>query len=353
MQITREMFDDQRTPRFGTANPERLCLPFWEWMVRGGENPFKEGREPDDAHYLTLREAYVHEWPYHPWRAREIFGIKTYDGNSPIWTFDRFGSSRTVLSDGRAICVGGEHEDFYQPDFYIYNDVVVLGDGGSVEVYGYPRATFPPTDFHTASLFGDYLFIVGCLGYKESRRPGLTPVYALNLITYEITEVPTSGESPGWLYEHEAEVQLGGTIAVTGGYFFEIHDGEQVRLRNLEDYSLDTRTRVWQRLTERNWPQFLIRCDARAAHQAGGKLEPVDLFCDGLLDAEFVGSCEGKSRQGVFRVPEGVMLVEVDMFSIEIDVMSHSAKAVDTVPEAIRAKAEKLLCHPCVLKRVR
>ena len=36
-EISRELFDQQRRPRFGNANPERMTLAFWEWMIRGGE----------------------------------------------------------------------------------------------------------------------------------------------------------------------------------------------------------------------------------------------------------------------------------------------------------------------------
>ena len=37
MEITREQFDQQWRPRFGLANPERMQLAFWEWMIRGPE----------------------------------------------------------------------------------------------------------------------------------------------------------------------------------------------------------------------------------------------------------------------------------------------------------------------------
>ena len=44
----------------------------------------------------------------------------------PRWSFDRFGQSVTELPDGRIYYLGGEHEDFYMPDFQIYNDLVVV-----------------------------------------------------------------------------------------------------------------------------------------------------------------------------------------------------------------------------------
>ncbi len=40
------------------------------------------------------------------------------------------------------ICIAGEHEDHYDPDFCIYNDVVVLDLDGSVAIYGYPEEIF-------------------------------------------------------------------------------------------------------------------------------------------------------------------------------------------------------------------
>lgn len=40
---------------------------------------------------------------------------------SPVRCFQRFGSTVTVLPDGRLVHIGGEHEDEYDPDFCIYN----------------------------------------------------------------------------------------------------------------------------------------------------------------------------------------------------------------------------------------
>src|SRR5262245_20211093 len=70
----------------------------------------------------------------------------------PVWCFQRFGQSITQLPDGRIIEIGGEHEDHYDPDFCIYNDVVVHRGDGAFDIFGYPEDVFPPTDFHTATL---------------------------------------------------------------------------------------------------------------------------------------------------------------------------------------------------------
>jgi hypothetical protein len=41
--------------------------------------------------------------------------------------------SLTLLPDGRAIQIGGEHEDYYDPDFCIYNDVFVHEPDRSID----------------------------------------------------------------------------------------------------------------------------------------------------------------------------------------------------------------------------
>ena len=111
----------------------------------------------------------------------------------------------------------GEHEDYYDPDFYIYNDVIVLGPVGQIDVYGYPKEVFPPTDFHTATVERDRIIIIGGLGYSENRRPCDTPVYSLDLRQYRISQFRTSGEMPGWISKHEACYDPKGIITIKGG----------------------------------------------------------------------------------------------------------------------------------------
>src|SRR5882762_4205433 len=141
MEISREMFDQQRQPRFGNANPERMTLAFWEWMIRGDETSAtdREGRLEELG--FRMREGKLKS-AYGPYRARDLFKIPLHREDGPIWTFDRMGTSRSQLPDGRVICVGGEHEDYYDPDFCIYNDVVVLGPYDQIEIYGYPKEVF-------------------------------------------------------------------------------------------------------------------------------------------------------------------------------------------------------------------
>merc|ERR1719473_2000472 len=92
---------------------------------------------------------------------RMFLGRRAFDDigkleGDPVWTFHRFGRTVTQLPCGRLVMIGGEHEDYYHPDFCIYNDVGIFTPGqgaedGSIEILGYPRSVFPPTDFHSAT----------------------------------------------------------------------------------------------------------------------------------------------------------------------------------------------------------
>jgi hypothetical protein len=66
-----------------------------------------------------------------------------------------------------------------------------------------------------------------------------------------------SGEMPGWIYEHEADFDSGGFIAVRGRVIRE-YNGKQVFRGNFDDYSLDVRSGVWRRVTNRKWHQFNV-----------------------------------------------------------------------------------------------
>src|SRR5215213_4761385 len=135
--ITPELFREWRSPRLGASNPERLTNPVWEWLVRSRWSAYS---------------------------ASQHFGSSAEGRSGPGWCFARFGQSATELPDGRVVLIAGEHEDSYDPDFYIYNDVVVRRPDGAIEIFGYPRDAFPPTDFHSATLVDDRVVIVGSLG---------------------------------------------------------------------------------------------------------------------------------------------------------------------------------------------
>ncbi len=134
--VTRADFDEWRSPREGSANPTRMDNVVWNWLVKTRISAYQAAEEMQAD---GGREA------------------------GPTWCFDRFGQSSTLLPDGREVFIGGEHEDYYDPDFHIYNDVIVVEPGGSVSIFGYPRDVFPPTDFHTATLVGSKILSLAAL----------------------------------------------------------------------------------------------------------------------------------------------------------------------------------------------
>lgn len=135
---SRQQYEDGRRRRFGASNPQRMDIPFWRAMLRCGWSAAS---------------------------ARMLFdGVEgRREERDPVWCYRRFGKSITRLPDGRTLEIGGEHEDFYDPDFCIYNDVFVHEGKGGFEIFGYPEEVFPPTDFHSASLVGSWIYIIGCI----------------------------------------------------------------------------------------------------------------------------------------------------------------------------------------------
>jgi len=200
-------------PRYGTSNPEKVDInaEYWARTVRA----------------RFTREKIEHPI-YPPWDDNEEEDIR-YDNsayrerkdgcNGPSFSFWRSGQTETDLPDGRTVYIAGEHEDWYDPDFCIYNDVVVKNaHGDNCDIFLYPRSNFQPTDFHTATLVGNKIFIIGCLGYTDMREEGYTPVYELDLGTMAMKRLDVAGKGPGWLWNHTAEYdEKINTIIVAGG----------------------------------------------------------------------------------------------------------------------------------------
>ena len=138
--------------------------------------------------------------------------------------------------------IAGEHEDHYDPDFCIYADVTVIHPDARVDHYIYPKTVFPPTDFHTATLLGDHILLIGNLGYLEERHHGQTQVMRLNLTDFSIQRVETTGQNPGWISRHSAVLNDGGII-VSGG---KIEPGFT---DNTDVFELNLATMTWSRAT--------------------------------------------------------------------------------------------------------
>ncbi len=238
--VTPELFTEWRAARTGTGNPERMTNPVWVWLAR----------QPEISAYLA---------------SKHFGGDGT--GRSAGWTNQRFGQTVTVLPDGRTLAIAGEHEDSYDPDFWIYNDVIVTAPNGDVEIYGYPRNAFPPTDFHSATLVDDHIYIVGNLGYATTRKRR-TQVLRMHTGTFAVEQLETTGEDPGWLSDHEATRSGDGScITVSRGQCEKKRDERHFLRETIDDYVLDLKTLGWTRLTDRRWQQFeLARSDERVGN---------------------------------------------------------------------------------------
>ena len=218
-------------PRYGTANPEQVENELWDLAIA-----------EDWSAYGLRQHLSVDFTDEH---RRHAFTPSTWRETTPgpFWSWQRFGRTSTALGDGRVIHVAGEHEDYYDPDFCIYNDVVVDYAGGRREFFLYPKDVFPPTDFHTATLVGRDLFLIGSLGYRDLRRYGETQVLKLDTLSLRIERVATRGEGPGWISDHQAELLDPTTILIVGGEVVTADDAQPNRLV----FALDLATMTWRR----------------------------------------------------------------------------------------------------------
>lgn len=227
-EVTPKLFGKWRSPRLGTSNPERMDNPVWAWLIRSKVNAF---------------------------RANELLAGPSPFEAGPGWCFDRLGQSSTKLPDGREVLIAGEHEDSYDPDFFIYNDVVIKHSDGRIEIHGYPEDEFPPTDFHSATLVGEEIIIIGNLGNPEQRRPGFTPVFILELDSLSMRSAETTGTPPGWIHSHEAVLSGDAqSIFIRNG---KLQRGEEDSLvENIDDWRLHLGDWRWEKVTSRNWKRW-------------------------------------------------------------------------------------------------
>jgi hypothetical protein len=150
-----------------------------------------------------------------------------------------------------------EHDDWYDPDFLIYNDVIVEDWKSNIWMYAYPIAEFPPTDFHTATLLNEDhesspshlqngILVIGGLGYLGDREYWNTPIYRLDLDGMWFRSIETNGDNPGRICRHRTALLDGGVLMITGG---EILDDFGVFHPNRYRFELDLWTRTWTRTT--------------------------------------------------------------------------------------------------------
>ncbi len=208
----------QKYRKFGVSNPQKCDIPFWYDMVRTNSGA---------------------------WRARNQFDDTDSFNDQPVWCYERFGKSITLIGDNEYIEIAGEHEDSYDPDFCIYNEVFHFLGNGEFTIYQYPENLFPPTDFHSATLVNGHMYIIGNLGYSEKRAYGTTPVHRLNIQSFEMEKVETYGECPGWIYKHSAYHAGQSTIRIQGGEILEKPGEKEKHRLNTFDFELDLETLKW------------------------------------------------------------------------------------------------------------
>jgi hypothetical protein len=228
--ITQATFASWRSPRFGNANPQLMNNPLWEWLIESRHDAYTANKAFDGPSSITA---------------------------GPMWCFQRYGQSTTQLPNGRTVLIGGEHEDHYDADFFIYNDIVIATENECPRILGYPRGVFPPTDFHSATLMGERIVVIGNLGYPEDRREGLTQLLLVDCNDWSVSSVDSGLNAPGWIHGQQAALQDEAHILITG---VKVDRGADLGLvENIDDWLLRVDGWRWERLTKRQWPRFEIR----------------------------------------------------------------------------------------------
>lgn len=134
---------------------------------------------------------------------------------------------------------------------------MILRANGSTEFYGYPTDIFPPTDFHSATLFGDEIFIIGGLRYPDERDPSATLVFRLQLSDFSMQVVKTCGNTPSWLYDHSAELdEARHTIVCSGGKVTHVPTGRTVE--NLTTWEFDLTTNTCSSLETKPFQRWIL-----------------------------------------------------------------------------------------------
>lgn len=238
-------FAAQKHRVFGSSNPQKCDIPFWYDMVRCNGNA---------------------------WKARSQFGDTESFKDQPVWCYERFGKSITAIGNGEFIEIAGEHEDSYDPDFCIYNEVFHHKGAGEFTIFQYPRDIFSPTDFHTATLVDEFIYIIGNLGYYQDRAYGTTPVYRLNIENFRMEKLETKGSLPGWISHHSAGLSGSSIIRIQGGEILEEVEGKEKGRINTFDFELNLDTLHWTKHEYRSKsgkPPFFPEEYKRFSHPEG------------------------------------------------------------------------------------
>lgn len=239
--------------RYGRTNPEKVDDAYYKFMIATGKEASEVGKSrltdlmtsgqikdfKKDFEELTSE---VRAGKLSSEAAAGFFNYLT--NGKPKWCNNRFGSSYHFLKDGTMIQIGGEHEDYYEPEFNIYNDVIRIKPNGAADLFLYPEDIFPPSDFHSSTKLGNQIIIIGGLGYQKDRVESRTNMHVLNLDDFSIEFMPSSGDNPGWIFEH---ITL---LDEQNNCLYLMHGKKWTHGKIVENkviYSFDLTTKRWRR----------------------------------------------------------------------------------------------------------
>lgn len=217
--ISRKVYKEWRSPRFGTKNPQHLTNPVWQWLTE---------EKPD------------------PTAADALFRLSAADSVEPAWTFNRIGASETALPDGRTVWAGGRHGEPGGPNYHVYNDLIVKDDAGAIAIEGYPKSIFPPTHSHSATLVSNYILLIGGLGEVGSEPRETTQIRAIRIEKFRIEPWKGIGQGPGAIHGHTAELSDNELWIEVSGGFIQSTDGSSEP--NPKRWRLDMDTLYWSEL---------------------------------------------------------------------------------------------------------
>lgn len=219
--ISKKVYREWREPRFGEWNGQPLTNPVWQWLI-------EEKPEPSAADTL--------------------FRLRDTDSLGPAWTFNRVGASETALPNGQILWAGGRHGEPGDPNYYVYNDLVVKKPEGEFSVLGYPEAIFPPIHSHSATLVSNYILLIGGLGGPESEPSETTRIQAIRIEKFGLHPWSGVGPGPGAIYGHTAKLSDNKLWIEVSGGFIQSPDGSSTP--NSKRWRLDLDTLYWTELAD-------------------------------------------------------------------------------------------------------
>ncbi|MCX5469717.1 hypothetical protein [Acinetobacter nematophilus] len=202
---------------------------------------------------------------------QEYLQNQEFDLKEPFWvaTHNRLGSSHVSIFNKYidSIDIGGntaapdwkwyDYNDYYNPNFKIYNDVCINADGlKKIELWNYPEEQFPPVYDHDTvyDKNTNLVYITGGLGSGERQKKNITEIYQLNLETKDIEHVDALGESPLCLHKHHAKMWNYDLIEMRGGNILK--NGRAIK--NLYVWYFNLKTKTWLKQKHETYQHWLI-----------------------------------------------------------------------------------------------